>query len=129
MKIATWPTIVFVACVSAGCGEKVTMPDADQGRAVADKFLELVRTGKAAQAWDETSAEFKSAEGKESFVRSVKKRPWLTKPSTFETLATIGQPPAERAEYVYRSADGKHQVRLLIASSAAGWCIDRIQVE
>ena len=74
-------------------------------------------------------AEFKSAEGRESFVRSIKKRTWLNKPALFEAEQKIAAPAGERAEYVYRSADGKHHVRLLIANSTSGWCIDRMTVD
>jgi len=121
----------------AGCTAKPTVPEADEGRAVTDRFVELVCTGKAAQAWDDTSAEFKSAEGRESFVRSMKK-PWLAKPPAFETVETIDRPNGSRAEYVYRSADAQHVMRLLIAPTGSGgtagstgpaWCIDRLKID
>jgi hypothetical protein len=120
--------VILVAC-SVGCTKKVTLPEPEQGRAVADSFMDLVCTGKAAQAWEGTSTEFKSAEGKESFVRSVKKRPWLAKKATFETSKVIPSAAGERAEYIYKSADAKHQIRLLIANSATGWCIDRMEAD
>ncbi|HEY4309417.1 MAG TPA: hypothetical protein VGN12_08195 [Pirellulales bacterium] len=122
--------LVAAVALSAGCTKKATMPTEEDGRTLADTFMEMVRTGKAAQAWEGTSTEFKSAEGKESFVRSVKKRPWLTKKATFETTTILpAGTTGERAEYVYRSADSKHHVRLLVASANTGWCIDRIQID
>jgi len=82
-----------------------TQPDLDEGRAVAEKFLELTRTGKPAQAWQSTTAEFKSAEGRESFLKYVEDNPVLGKPLSFVSVQTVMLQDSPRAEYVYRSDD------------------------
>ncbi len=130
----TVPSRLFLAVVAfaaaiAGCQEAITVPELEEGRAVTDKFMQSVCTGKAADAWDTTSVEFKSAEGRDSFARTVKKLKWLGKPAQFAAAATIESPQGPRAEYTYRSADGKHQVRLMISPHDAAWQVDRIKFD
>ncbi len=104
-------------------------PNVEEGRAVAEHFLESLRKNQAAGAWERTTAEFKSAEGCESFVAFVKKHPELTKPVTFVAVQTVTVGNSPRAEYVYRSADGKATVRLLAGNEQGTWRIDRMRVE
>jgi hypothetical protein len=104
-------------------------PDLAAGRVAADKFLDLIRSGQAAQAWDSTTSEFKSFEGRESLVRSVKKHPELLKPSTFISVQEVKVQDAPRAEYVYRASDGKGTVRLLAGNERNDWRIDRMRIE
>jgi hypothetical protein len=106
-----------------------TQPSVEEGRAVADSFLQLIRTGKAAQAWESTTAEFKSAEGRESFLRYVKKHPFLAKPMTFVSMQTVMIEDKPRGEYVYRPSDGTATVRLLAGREHDAWRVDRILVE
>ncbi len=106
-----------------------TEPSVDEGRAVADKFLELIRSGQAQQAWESTTAEFKSAEGRESFVRSVKKQPALAKPLSFVSVQTATVQGNPRAEYIYREAAGGGTVRLLAGNDRGSWRVDRMIVE
>jgi len=116
-----------------GCSEPPTVPDLEVGRAVADKFMQSVTSGKAAEAWDTTTVEFKSAEGRDSFARSIKKMRWLAKPAKFTAAGAVESPLGPRAEYTYQSTDGKHQVRLLISpvstSSGIEWQVDRIKLD
>ena len=104
-------------------------PDLDAGRVAADQFLELIRSGKAAQAWDSTTTEFKSFEGRESFVKNVKKHPELLKPATFVSVQEVTVQDSPRAEYVYRASDGKATVRLLAGNERNSWRIDRMKID
>ena len=106
-----------------------TQPDVDQGRAVAEKFLDLVLRGQPQQAWESTTAEFKSAEGRESFLRYVQKYPVLSKPLSFASVQTVSVENSPRAEYVYRPADNKGAVRLLVANERGTWRVDRIAID
>jgi hypothetical protein len=106
-----------------------TEPSVDEGRSVAEAFLEQIRAGHAQQAWESTTAEFKSAEGRESFVRSVKKHPALAKPLSFVSVQTATVQGNPRAEYIYRAADGGGTVRLLAGNDRGSWRIDRMIVE
>lgn len=106
-----------------------TQPDVDAGRAVADQFLALVREGQAGQAWASTTAEFKSAEGRESFLRYVKDHPALTKPLNFVSVHTATVQDLPRAEYVYRSEDAKTTVRLLTGDEQGAHRVDRLSLD
>jgi hypothetical protein len=106
-----------------------TQPDFEEGRSVADAFLKQVRAGQAQQAWESTTAEFKSAEGHESFLRYVKEHPVLTKPLTFVSVQTVSVQDSPRAEYLYREKVGGPTVRLLAGNEGGTWRIDRIAID
>ena len=102
-----------------------TQPNLDEGRAVAQKFLDLIRQGQAQQAWESTTAEFKSAQGRETFVQYVKKHPSLAAPLSFVSVQTVTLQNSPRAEYLYRATDGKN-VRLLAGNDRGAWRVDRV---
>lgn len=112
-----------------GCGSHDATTDADQQRSAADDFLELIRGGKAGEAWDCTSTEFKSAQGRESLMRTVKMHPWLKAPLNFESRDTLAIGRRTQYEFVYCSQDARHRIRLLIAPGDGHWCIDRLKIE
>src|SRR5262245_19275401 len=66
-----------------------TQPDVEQGRAVAEAFLNRVRSGKAGEAWDATTTEFKSIEGRESFIRKAKSTAILKDPLHFASSQQV----------------------------------------
>ena len=106
-----------------------TEPDVDAGRAAADRFLEQIRAGQPDQAWQSTTAEFKSAEGRESFSRYVKKHPFLTKPVNFVSVQMVTAQSQPRAEYLYRAGKEGSTIRLLAGLDNDTWRIDRITIE
>lgn len=106
-----------------------TQPDLAEGRAVTEAFLERIRAGKPQEAWESTTAEFKSAEGRESFVRYVKKNAILTKPLAFVSVQTVTAQGQPRAEYIYRSENPAGTVRLLAGNDQGSWRVDRITLE
>lgn len=90
-----------------------TQPSMEAGRAVAETFLDNIRKGQTPQAWDSTTADFKSDQGKESFERAIKKLPQFKQPWNFVSMQTVTLQDHPRNEYVYRNDDGK-SVRVLI---------------
>ena len=106
-----------------------TQPDVDAGRAVAEQFLQQIRAGKADQAWASTTAEFKSAQGRETFAKFVKDHPLLSTPTAFVAVQTVSVQDSPRAEYTYRGTDGKGTVRLLAGDEQGMWRIDRMTVD
>ena len=52
-----------------------TQPSPEVGRTVAEEFLNKVRAGDPGKAWDTSTAEFKSIEGRESFIRKSRSTP------------------------------------------------------
>jgi len=106
-------------------------PSVDEGRAVADAFLARLRDGKADGAWDSTTADFKSFEGKENFRRRVAKTPSLKLPLAFVSTMTIAVGDQPRDEFLYQAKNGDKMatVRLLIAREDGGWKVDRMTAE
>jgi hypothetical protein len=102
-----------------------TQPDLDVGRQVVEEFLALVHDGRAGEAWDATTAEFKSLEGRESFMRTAAKAPILKQPLQFNSAqqATVQNQP--RTEYLFQSPDAK-MVRVLIGYEGGAWKVDRL---
>ena len=65
------------------CGNKASEGDTD-AKTISDSFLKLVSAGKTEEAWNTTSAEFKSYMGKEQFQSTVKANTFLKKELAFE---------------------------------------------
>ena len=131
-RAVLWPLIAgflllpgVVGCSLSGEAEVVSE---EQGRPVAEKFLELIRGGKAADAWDSTTAEFKSAEGRESFVRSLKGRKFLSEPLTFDSVQTADMNGKKRNEFRFNSKDG-HKVTVIVGPENDEWKVDWLKVE
>ena len=104
-----------------------TQPDAEQGRAVAEQFLTTVRDGKAGEAWNAATAEFKSIEGRESFMRKVKSTPVLTGPLQFNSSQQVAVQDQPRTEFLFQSPDAKI-VRVLIGYEQGNWKVDRLSL-
>ncbi len=102
-----------------------TTPDVEVGQAVADKFLTTIRNEKAGEAWDTATAEFKSIEGRESFIRKVKSTPILTGPLQFNSSQSVVIQNEPRTEYLFQSANAK-LVRVLIGNERGEWKVDRL---
>ena len=68
------------------CGNKATEGDSNE-KTISDSFLKLVSSGKTEDAWNSTSAEFKSYMGKAQFQSTVSANPFLKKEVTFEKEA------------------------------------------
>jgi hypothetical protein len=120
--------LVLLAAVVWTWRKTPAEPDFEAGRAVADNFLALVRAGQTKQAWESTTAEFKSAQGQESFAEQVKGHPALAKPASFVSVQSVTVQDSPRAEYLYRLADGK-VVRLLAGQEGGAWRVDRLRID
>ena len=107
----------------------VTQPTADVGQQVVDDFLKQLRDGQAAAAWQATTAEFKSALGREKFLSYVKERPYFKRPLAFVSMQTVRVQNQPRSEFVYRTADSKATVRILVGSEAGTWHVDRLAAD
>ena len=95
------------------------------GRAVAESFLEKVRIGKAGEAWDTATAEFKSIEGRESFMRKAKSLPILKAPLQFNSSQQVTIHDEPRTEFLFQSPDAK-MVRILVAFDRGDWKVDHL---
>lgn len=132
LRSLLWPLMAGLLLLSAvvGCslsGESEVVTE-EQGRPVAEKFLELIRGGKAEDAWDSTTAEFKSAEGRESFIRSLKGRKFLSESLTFDSVQTADMNGTKRNEFRFNSKDG-HTVTVIVGPENDEWKVDWLKIE
>lgn len=102
-----------------------TQPHVDVGRAVAEEFLTHVRSSDPGKAWDSSTAEFKSIEGRESFVRKVRSTPVLKEPLQFNSSQQVVLNNEPRTEYLFQSPAAK-LVRILIGYEQGSWKVDRL---
>lgn len=102
-----------------------TTPSVEVGQAVADKFLTSIRSGKAGDAWDMATAEFKSIEGRESFIRKAKSTPLLTSSLQFNSSQSVTVHDEPRSEYLFQSPSAK-LVRVLVGYERGEWKVDRL---
>lgn len=102
-----------------------TQPDVDVGRTVVEQFLSAVRKGNAGAAWDATSTEFKSVEGRESFIRKTKSMPILAEPLQFNSTQQVLVQDKPRTEYLFQSPKAK-MVRVLLGYERGEWKVDRL---
>lgn len=101
-----------------------SQPSVSAGRAAAEQFLQHLQAGKPDAAWEGTTAEFKSAQGKERFVREMKTKPLSKEPFEFVSMQTVDVQNAERSEFLYRMV-ANETVRILISRDAGDWKVDR----
>lgn len=123
-----WPALAGVIVASLFLGWRAmqgpAIPDETAGRKIAEQFLTQIREGKAGEAWDSTTAEFKSANGKERFLRELKQNPSAKQPSEFASMQDVEVLGRPQKEFVYRTDKGK-AFRLLLAHENGVWKVDR----
>lgn len=124
---------VVVACATliAGCGSPA--PDDSQARAVVDTFLQQLHSGEIDAAWESTTADFKSDEGRDSFRLYVQDRQFLSGPLNFEESRQIEIHGLTRWEAVLQSSGDSETaaatIRIMIALENDIWKVDRLVVE
>jgi hypothetical protein len=102
-----------------------TQPETDVGQKAVEDFLGLVRSGKAGEAWDASTAEFKSIEGRESFSRTAAKAPLLNEPLHFTSTQTVTVQDQPRTEFLFQGEKGG-TVRVLVGYEGGVWKVDRL---
>ena len=102
-----------------------TQPALDVGRATVDEFLGKIRAGQAGEAWDATTADFKSFEGRESFMRTAAKAPVLKQELSFNSTQKVMVQDQDRTEYLYQSPES-NTVRVLVGYEGGVWKVDRL---
>lgn len=101
-----------------------TQPSLDAGRAVAEAFLTELRESRHEKAWDSTTAEFKSAQGREAFLREVKPLKFLQQPLDFVSTQVVTVQEQPRTEYLFRAKTAE-TVRIVIGKEDGQWKVDR----
>ena len=100
----------------------------EEGQEVAEEFLASLKDGKVDEVWESTTAEFKSAQGKESFVRKVKPIKFLKEPLDFVSVQTVLIGDQSRREFLYRAEKGG-TVRIVVGHESGVWKVDRWTLE
>jgi hypothetical protein len=103
-----------------------SQPTVDEGRAAVEAFLARVREGKPGEAWDQSTAEFKSIAGRESFVRLAQKSPILKEPLNFNSVQNVSVQEHPRSEFIYQSKKSGGSARVLIGYEQGEWKVDRL---
>ena len=103
-----------------------TQPDVEEGRAVAESFLHNVSDGKAGEAWDSSTAELKSIEGRESFMKKTSSAPILHEPLEFASTQEVKVQDSPRTEFLYTSTKSGKMVRVLVGYEQGQWKVDRL---
>lgn len=103
-----------------------TQPDVEQGRVVAETFLHSVSDGKAGDAWDSSTAELKSIEGRESFMKNTSSAPILHEPLEFASTQDVKVQDSPRTEFLYTSTKSGKTVRVLVGYEQGQWKVDRL---
>ena len=80
---------------------------AKEGQQTAEAFLELIRQDNPSEAWDSTPAEFKSAEGRESFLRSLNTVKHVKEPVRFVSMQSVEANGLEKTEFLFQTESGK----------------------
>ncbi len=140
-KIGAWPiaavaAIGLVLVVGAWylLRDRTPPPAAPEiGRQVADAFLAQLRAGQFDAAWQSTTAEFKSDEGRESFARYVRGNPLLRRPLEFVNYEVTDLNGLVRGQCRYSPPAGSKgaakQVRITIAQEQGEWKVEGVFVE
>ena len=98
---------------------------------MADQFLAELRAKRPAAAWELTSAEFKSDEGRESFVGWAAQRPMLAEALEFQEYRVGDFNGLKRAECLYRpsAAASATPIRIIIGQELGEWKVEGVLVE
>lgn len=105
-------------------------PRENEGREVADRFLSQIQQGELDAAWESTTADFKSDEGRESFRAHVEERPYLKSPPEFAGFEEITVHDLTRWKNNYRfaaePAGTSVDVGVLISQENGQWRVDQL---
>jgi hypothetical protein len=106
------------------------LPSPEVGKETAELFLTQIKTGQAAEAWQSTTADFKSDEGKESFLRNLQQHAALWPALEFAEYKQSELNDLPRGQCVYKAGPGKtlpgnlRQVRIAVAKEGEVWKVE-----
>ena len=106
----------------------------DVGKQVAEQFLEQLRTGQAEAAWQSTTAEFKSDEGRESFIRYAHQHAAVWPTIEFLEYKRGELNGLPRGQAIFQPATSAQpanikQVRIAVAQEEGTWKVEGLFLE
>lgn len=134
MNVRSLTLAFLLAATLPGCGGGPSAQSAStEGRAVAEAFLNDLRSGKVEPAWEGTSSEFKSLMGLDSLKNTIKRNPVIAQPATYVESRVLQRNNLTLSEHLFRpSAASKGAPRTIIVLTSAGpsgWTVEQIKVE
>lgn len=125
------PIVMLAVLIVAGAAaawlwlRPPAQPGVDAGRAIAESFLQHLREGHPDKAWEATTADFKSDQGKERFIAEAKKAGLLQQEWEFVSAQSVMVQERPRSEFAFRTKSNK-TVRLILGRDGGAWKIDRM---
>lgn len=120
--------ILLVIVLRYALQRPVPQAPPDVGKEVAELFLKQLRTGAADLAWQSTTAEFKSDEGRESFARYVQQHAALWPAIEFQEYRRGELNGLPRGQCIYHPAANSNpaiqQVRIAVAQEEGNWKVE-----
>ena len=122
-------TLLFLLLITNlfACGNKASEGDSNE-KTISDSFLKLVTAGKTENAWNSTSAEFKSYMGKAQFQSTVASNPFLKKDVTFEKAEKDTKTKA-LTYCSYKESKSKKTVIVIVGADADALRVQGIKIE
>jgi len=120
--------VSLLPCLLTSCSGSPPVEIAD---AAATTFLDQLREGHVDDAWSSTTAEFKSAEGRESFRRVVKNETILKKPMKQSSSEAVTVNNLAMRKVKFQTADGSSSkaIELLLAVENDVWKVEHFAVK
>lgn len=122
----TFLLLLLLTNLSA-CGNNTTKGDSNV-KNISDSFLKLVSAGKTEEAWNNTSAEFKSYMGKAQFQSTVGANPFLKKEVTFEK-AEKDEKTKVLTYCSYKESKGNKTVIVIVGPDSDALRVQGIKIE
>jgi hypothetical protein len=120
--------LAFVAVGVLAFTNNSTPPLApDAARIIAEAFLSQLRDGKVDAAWSDTTAEFKSLQGRDTFRTYVSSKPTLKKPVEFVKADATDANGLKLTVCEFKSSATR--VLVSLAFDGIAWKVERLQVE
>ncbi len=118
---------LFVMTNLIACTNNATQGESNE-KNLADAFLKLISAGKTEEAWNSTSAEFKSFMGQAQFQSTVAANPFLKKEVPFEK--------AEKNEVIkgltyctYKETNGKKTLVIIVGPDPDALRVQGMKIE
>lgn len=119
-------SLVALVLMCAGVPSCGGVPAEEVGGEIGAAFLTRIRQGQVEQAWQGTTAEFKSMLGLEGLRAYVAAHPELSGPAQFEGQEALDREGLDLAKCRYRATPGGQPITVLLAREGGEWKVERL---
>lgn len=126
---ATSIVAILVLLAALLLSKRPESPDGAEEEAI--RFLDQIRAGQIDQAWQDTTAEFKSFTGRDRLRRMVRSNPALQHPCELVSCQLAESGPLRLLECLFQSSKYPDiKVRVLLAPTKQGrWQVERLETQ